>query len=128
MYTTQGAPVGSSGLSAFPLPQFALSAIEEGETYAIRIEGELDLFERPRLEHALREAEASDAVLILLDLEDLAFIDAAALSTLIMAWRRSVAGGNRLRVTRSRGSVAAIFRLTGLDMVLPLTAPDHVSA
>lgn len=128
MHTTQGSPVELSGQPAFPPPQFLLSAIEEGDTHAIRIEGELDLFERPRLERALREAEAGNAARILLDLEDLTFIDAAGLSTLVMAWRRSVAGGNRLRVTRSRGSVAAMLRLTALDTVLPLAAPDHVAA
>jgi anti-sigma B factor antagonist len=121
MYTIEGPPVESKGQPAFSPPLFGLSTARENDTYAIRIEGELDLFERPRLERALHDAEASNAVQILLDLEDLTFIDAAGLSTLVMAWRRSVTGGNRLRVTRSRGSVAAMFRLTALDTVLPFS-------
>lgn len=75
----------------------------------------------PRLEHALREAEASHAIRILLDLEKLTFIDAAGLSVLVMAWHRSVGNGDRLRVTRGRDSVAYMLHLTALDTVLPFT-------
>jgi anti-anti-sigma factor len=71
------------------------------------------------LERALRDAEASQAVRILLDLEELTFIDAAGLSVLVAAWRRSRTGENRLRVTHGKGSVADMFRLTALDLVLP---------
>jgi anti-anti-sigma factor len=71
------------------------------------------------LEHALRKAEASRAIRILVDLEKLTFIDAAGLSVLVMAWRRSVSNGDRLRVTPGRGDVANLFDLTALDTVLP---------
>jgi len=94
----------------------------ESDAYVIRVEGELDLFERPRVERALREAEASHATRILLDLEGLTFIDAAGLSALVLAWHRSVADGNRLQVTRGRGNVAGMLHLTALDRVLPFIA------
>ena len=91
------------------------------DTYAIRIKGELDLSECPRLEQALRKGEASHATRILLDLEGLTFVDAAGLSVLVMAWRRSMSDGNRLRVTRGRGNVAYMLHLTALDTVLPFS-------
>lgn len=119
IHTTQNFPVGSSRQPAFLLPLFAISAAEEGDTYVIRVEGELDRFDCPRLEHALQEAEASHAIRILLDLEGLTFIDAAGLGALVAAWHRSVSDSNRLRVTPGRGNVADMFRLTALDMVLP---------
>jgi anti-anti-sigma factor len=75
------------------------------------------------LERALREAEASQAVRILLDLEELTFIDAAGLSVLVAAWRRSTTSENRLQVTQGKGSVADLFRLTALDVVLPFVSP-----
>lgn len=71
------------------------------------------------MERALREAEASQAVRILLDLEELTFIDAAGLSVLGAAWRRSRTSDNRLQVTQGKGCVADMFRLTALDVVLP---------
>lgn len=118
MHETQDSPVRSNGQAACPL-LFAIAAAKEGDAYVICIEGELDLFECPRLERELREAEASHSLRILLDLEKLTFIDAAGLSVLVMAWHRSMSNGDRLRVTPGRGNVADMFHLTALDTVLP---------
>lgn len=119
MYTTQAPPVASRAQPTVSPPLFGISTARKGGTYAIRIEGELDLSECPRLEQALRKGETSPATRILLDLEKLTFIDAAGLSVLVMAWHRSTGDGNRLRVTRGRGNVAYMFHLTALDTVLP---------
>jgi anti-sigma B factor antagonist len=121
--TTQSLAIESSGQTAFLWPLFAIDAANEGDAFVIRVKGELDLFECPRLERALREAEASHAIRILLDLEELTFIDAAGLSVLVTAWHRSMTDSNRLRVTHGKGSVADMFRLTALDMVLPFVPP-----
>jgi anti-sigma B factor antagonist len=101
------------------MPLFAIDTAKDDETFAIRITGELDLFECPRLVRALRDAESSHAPWILLDLEGLTFIDAAGLGVLVGAWHRSVTDGNRLRVTHGRGDVAGMFCLTALDTKLP---------
>jgi anti-sigma B factor antagonist len=119
MHTTQDSPVGSDRQAVFPLPLFEITASREGDSYVICVEGELDLSECSQLEGALRKAEASLAARILLDLDELAFIDAAGLSVLVAAWHRSAADGNRLQVTRGGGSVANMLHLTALDTVLP---------
>ncbi len=119
MHTTQDSPTGSRRRIVSPPPLFAIAAAKKGDSYVICVEGELDLSECASLEHALREAEASRAIRILLDLEKLTFIDAAGLSVLVMAWRRSVGNGDRLRVSRGRDNVTYMFHLTALDTVLP---------
>lgn len=124
MHTTQDSPVGSVWQDVFPSPLFAITADREGDSYVIRVEGELDLSECSQLESALREAEASLATWILLDLDELAFIDAAGLNVVVAAWRRSVADGSRLQVTRGGESVASMFHLTALDTVLPFVPSD----
>jgi anti-sigma B factor antagonist len=98
---------------------FTVDTSNEREVFVVRIAGELDLFECPRLVRALREAEATHAPWILLDLEGLTFIDAAGLGVLVVAWRRSLADGNRLKVTHGRGGVADLLCLTALDTKLP---------
>lgn len=118
MHTIQDSQVGSNEQPVFP-PLFQISAMREDDAYVICIGGELDLFECPRLECALREAEVSPANRILLDLEKLTFIDAAGLGVLVMAWRRSVGDGDRLWVSRGKDNVAYMFHLTALDTVLP---------
>jgi anti-sigma B factor antagonist len=120
MHTTQDSPVESKGRIVSPPPLFAITVARKGDSYVIGVEGELDLSECPRLEHAMQKAEASHAIRILLDLEKLTFIDAAGLSVLVVAWRRSVSNGDRLRVSRGRDDVAHMLHLTALDTVLPL--------
>jgi anti-sigma B factor antagonist len=121
MHTTQDSPVESNGRLVSPPPLFAITAAKKGGSYVICVKGELDLSECPHLEHAIQRAEASHAIRILLDLEKLTFIDAAGLNVLVMAWRRSVSNGDRLRVTRGRDSVASMLHLTALDTVLPFS-------
>jgi anti-sigma B factor antagonist len=118
MHTIQDSPIGSNGQTVFSPPPFGIRTSTEDDSYVICIEGELDLSGCPRLERALQEAEASLATRILLDLDALAFIDAAGLSVLVAAWHRSAADGNRLQVTRGGGGVANMLHLTGLDTVL----------
>ena len=120
MYEPGAPSTGSIEHSAGSPPLFELSAAQENGAYIVRVEGELDCFERPQLERALAGAEASQATLILLDLDGLTFIDTTGLEALISACHRSASNGDRLRLTRGRGAVARMFRLTGLDVVLPL--------
>jgi anti-sigma B factor antagonist len=91
----------------------------------IRADGELGAPGCRYLESALADAERSQAGRIVLDLDGLSFIDAGGLQTLIGASRRSASNGNRLRLTRGRGEVARLLRLTMLDLTLPFT--DSVS-
>ena len=90
----------------------------DGDTYVLALSGELDLYGFDRFELALEAALNSDSPRVLIDLTDLEFIDSTGLQSLVRAKRRA-GGDGRLRVTRGRGEVAAMFELTGLDRVLP---------
>lgn len=98
---------------------FAVDAVEEDDMFWIRVNGEFDLSRCPLFDQALAQAKASDAGCIRLSLDGLTFLDAAGLHTLLAASRRSAANGCRLRMTRGRGEVAAMFRLTALDLTIP---------
>ncbi len=69
-------------------------------------------------------AEQSRASRIILDLEELTFIDSSGLEVLLRASRRSASNGSRLQLTRGKGYPAEMFRLTALDQTLPLTDPS----
>jgi anti-sigma B factor antagonist len=107
-----------------PHPFLSIDAEQQRDTYVVRIVGELDLSGCPDLELALDAAEQTQAGRILLDLEELTFIDSIGLRTLLQASRRSASNGNRLQITRGKGHPAKLLRLTGLDEVLPLTDPS----
>lgn len=100
-----------------------IDAEHQPDAYVIRIEGELDQTGCPDLDRALGEAERTRAGRIILDLEQLTFIDSTGLTTLLSASRRSASNGNRLELTRGKGYPADLFRLTALDRTLPLTDP-----
>jgi len=100
--------------------QFGADVASEGASHVIRVRGELDLDECPRLEQLLAAAEASQAVRIVLDLEELTFIDGSGLGVLLAASRRSSRNGSRLRITPARADVARIFRFLSFDQLLPL--------
>lgn len=107
-----------------PQPSFRIDAAHQTDAYVICIEGELDLGRCPDLELALEEAERTEAGRIILDIEELTFIDSTGLEALLKASRRSASNGNRLQITRGKGHVADLFRLTALDRALPLTDPS----
>jgi anti-anti-sigma factor len=73
----------------------------------IRPAGELDLATVVRLEDVLRRVENDHGGAIVLDLGGLTFIDSTGISTLVKAWRRSHANGDRLRVRGATGQGGA---------------------
>jgi anti-sigma B factor antagonist len=100
--------------------QLQIRSEREGDTHAVRLIGELDLAGCEATEEALLEAEASDAPRVLIDIDELKFIDSQGLRVLLQAHRRDEeAGAGRLRVTRGHEYVAELLRLTAMDQTLP---------
>ena len=99
------------------LGSLAVRGDREGEARIIELIGELDLDGAPRLEEALREAEASDASSIVVDLGGLEFIDSTGLRLLVMAAERSKDG--RFSLLRGPKQVHRVFEITDLVDRLP---------
>ena len=106
--------MGLTALNSEPA-QLQIRAGQEGNCYIVRLVGALDVAGAGAVEMALVQAEATTATTILLDIDQLSFID----STLLRAKRRTDSSGARLRVTRGTGHVADMLRLTMLDLTLP---------
>ena len=99
------------------LGSLAVRGDREGGAQIIELIGELDLDGAPRLEEALREAEASDATSIVVDLGGLEFIDSTGLRLLVMAAERSKDG--RFSLLRGPKQVHRVFEITDLVDRLP---------
>jgi anti-anti-sigma factor len=92
---------------------------ERGEH--IRVLGELDLSVTGLVDQEIRRAEATDAASIVLDLDQLEFVDASGIRLLVEASGRSRDDGGRLRIRRaSAPQVERVFELTGMGEILPL--------
>ena len=100
---------------------FFVQSERKGETHVIGLAGELDLGGAPRLEDELRRAEATDASSIVVDLQELEFIDSTGLRLLLMAAERSRDSG-RLTLIPGPPQVQRVFELTDLVARLPFAA------
>jgi anti-sigma B factor antagonist len=88
--------------------------------YAIvAVAGEVDSATVTRLRESLFELAASGRTLVV-DLDQVSFIDSSGLAALVGAARRAAAHGARLQVVCARPRTRQLFRLTGLDSQVPL--------
>jgi len=85
------------------------------------VEGEVDLWTSPRFREALAAAQASDAPSIVVDLDNVTFMDSSGLHMLV---RSAVSDEMRHRLTVTRGSpqVRRLFDISGVRRYLSFTA------
>ncbi|MEY2514308.1 MAG: anti-sigma factor antagonist [bacterium] len=91
----------------------------EGDIHVLRLDGELELASAPRIERELRRIEATDAGVILVDLENVTFIDSTGIRLLITAAARC-RGDGRLVIDRPSAAVLRVLRIAGVAKLLPL--------
>jgi anti-sigma B factor antagonist len=88
--------------------------------YAIvTVTGEMDISTVTRLRERLFELAASGRPLVV-DLDQVSFIDSAGLAALVGAAKRAAVHGGSLHVICAQPQIRQLFRLTGLDRQIPL--------
>lgn len=103
----------------------AIRLEERGDTAVVLISGACDAGGHKQLRERLLEVESGDANGIVVDLTALQFIDSIGLRIVIAAWNRARHAGHRFSVAlATSGQVRRIFEVTGVDQVLPVTAPS----
>jgi anti-anti-sigma factor len=80
----------------------------------IRLGGELDLATAPELDQLLNDTSGE----IIVDLDELEFMDAQGLTVLSAADRRARQHGDRVIVVHASPLVQRMFRITGLEHLL----------
>ena len=94
--------------------------VRREQGYAVvAVAGEVDIATVTRLRERLFELAASGRSLVV-DLDQVSFIDSAGLAALAGAARRAAAHGASLQVVCARPRTRQLFRLTGLDGPVPL--------
>jgi len=88
--------------------------------YAIvAVAGEVDIATVTQLRERLFELAASGRPLVV-DIDQVRFIDSAGLAALLGASRRAAAHGASLQVVCARPRIRQLFRMVGLDSQVPL--------
>jgi anti-sigma B factor antagonist len=91
----------------------------------LRLSGEMDLRAATDLREALLKALADGEGTVLLDLENLSFIDSTIISVLIMARKRADTSNGEVRLRNVPGRIQRILVITGIDSLFPV---DDASA
>jgi stage II sporulation protein AA (anti-sigma F factor antagonist) len=113
-------PQGTEGTSELDPRRFALRSERAGGDQRVRVLGEMDLSVIGSVDREVARAEAGDAARIVLDLEELEFLDASGIRLLLNLNARSKSNGDRLRITKARfPQVQRIIDLTGVGDLLP---------
>jgi anti-anti-sigma factor len=80
----------------------------------LELSGELDVVSAPVLERHLGEVLTEPHARIMLDLDELEFVDSAGISVLIKAKQDAEAGGRTLVLRRPTEKVHRVFAIVGL--------------
>jgi anti-sigma B factor antagonist len=100
--------------------ELEISSEHIGEVCVLHLAGEVDVYTAPQLKEALVEHIESGCDDILVDLNDVGFIDSSGLGVLVGGLRRVKERSGSIRLVCKRESILKIFRITGLDKVFPV--------
>jgi anti-sigma B factor antagonist len=81
----------------------------------LRLHGELDLLGAPLLEEEIEKVEADAPAIVVLDLQDLQFVDSAGLRVILAAHERSRGQGKELALTPGSEQVQRLFTIAGVS-------------
>jgi anti-anti-sigma factor len=98
---------------------FRVETRRHGASIVLECRGELDIAGLDVARAALADAETSEAVLVVLDLTRLEFLDCSGLEAILDARRRLDAGGRAVEIVAlPAGPVHRLFTLLGLEALL----------
>lgn len=102
-----------------PIP-LKIVRTDRGGVHVLKLSGDLDSQGLPAAKTALSELLDSGRMKILLDVEDVAFIDSAGLGFFIGTLKKMKELGGELKLYKLNAYMLGIFRLLRLDYVLEL--------
>lgn len=111
-------------------PLFVVRVMRGDGWCRLALEGELDLATAPCLHLELKRAEQRGALLLLVDLRGLSFMDLTGMRVLIAAQERARDIGVELAALDPPPAVRRLLTLAGVDKLLNVThdpAPTHPS-
>lgn len=100
--------------------EFALTTRQVDGFDVVEVTGELDVYTAPALEDALGDLVDARRTDIVVDLSNVTFMDSTGLGLLIKALKWTREHDGTLRIVANSEKILKVFRVTGLDTVLPI--------
>jgi len=97
---------------------FGVSSEPRGHAAHLRLRGELDMAAAPVLEQSLQVAESNGYSAIVLDLDQLTFVDAFGLHAFLRAADRAGRSGREFTMVKASATVRKMLRITGTTHLL----------
>jgi anti-sigma B factor antagonist len=91
---------------------------ERGGWTVVTARGQLDVATAPRFRQDLLEAQYGGSTRVVVDLDEVEFIDSMGLGVLVGALKRARTHDGELAIACERERLLHLFELTGLDRVL----------
>jgi anti-sigma B factor antagonist len=99
----------------------------ERDRVVVGLHGELDLVGAPLLQAGVENPEIDTTEMVVLDLQDLRFIDSAGLRVILAAHERSRQRGQAFALSRASAQVQRLLSIAGLDEHLRIIeSPDEL--
>jgi len=95
--------------------QLDISIRREGDRVVVAMDGELDMASAPRLEEAVQSSELELDTTVVLDLQQLQFIDSTGLRAILSLRERCDERGQQFAVTRGSPQVQRLLDITGVS-------------
>jgi anti-sigma B factor antagonist len=109
--------------------QFRIDVTRRGDQFEVKLFGELDLATAPDLRQSLVDIGHEGPVEVVLDFEELKFIDSVGLSVVIAEHKRLAADGGRLVIQYPSMRARKLFDVSGISSYLnirPIIVPDEM--
>lgn len=97
-----------------------LSTRREGDRTVVVVGGEIDVYTAPKLREQLVELETAGQHDLVIDLEQVEFLDSTGLGVLVGGLKRVRAHDGSLRLVCTQERILKVFRITGLTKVFPI--------
>ncbi len=91
---------------------------DHGETQEIKLAGEIDAYTAPKLKEALLPLTKLEGKTIIVDLEQVNYMDSTGLGVFISALKSTKEFESELRLVALQDRVRRLFEITGLDDII----------
>ena len=102
-----------------------LSSRTSGNVHIMKLEGRFDAYSAPQVNQWLEKTLKHIPPNIVVNLEDVVFVDSTALATLVQAMKRCRQHNGDLRLSNLKQPVRMIFELTRLDRAFEIFSGEE---